>query len=170
LPERTARCQRNAERLADALASLPGVEPPRIPEGRTSVHHKFRVVLDPVRAGLSISAKQLRDAVLRALEAEGLHVVFWQSGPLPAQSVFQRRDPSGGFPRAPDGGTDLAANYDPGRYPRTQALLDGSVVFFSQSCPLIAQPDEVVGRYAEAFHRVWEQREALAEWAIRSRS
>ena len=170
LPDKTARCQRNAERLARALANLPGVEPPRTPEGRTSVHHKFRVALDPARAGLSIAAKRFRDAVLQALEAEGLHVVFWQSGPLPAQSVFQRRDPSGGFPRARDGGTDLPANYDPRRYPRTQGLLDSSVVLFSQSCPLIAQPDDVVDRYAEAFHRVWQHREALAEWATRPRS
>jgi perosamine synthetase len=167
LPERTARGQRNAQRLSRALSELTGVTPPFVPPGRTSVHHKFRVRLDAERAGLSLSAEQLRDLVILALRAEGLRVVLWQSVPLPAQSVFQRRDASGGFPRAREGGTDLAANYDPARYPRTRALLDGSIVLFSQSSPLIAQSDDVFDRYAEAFGRVWHHRDALAAWAMR---
>jgi perosamine synthetase len=170
LPERTARCQRNADRLARALVELPGVVPPLVPTGRTSVHHKFRVHLDPARAGVDLSPRRLRDAVLVALRAEGLEVVLWQSAPLPAQAVFQRRDPLAGFPRAREGGSDLAANYDPSRYPRTKALLDGSVVLFSQSCPLIAQGDDVIDRYVEAFRRVWNHRDALTEWAARPTS
>lgn len=170
LPERTARCQRNADRLSRALGELAGVSPPHVPPGRTSVHHKFRVHLDPERAGVALSPPQLRDAVMLALRAEGLEVVLWQSVPLPAQGVFRRRDPAGAFPRAQEGGTDLAMNYDPARYPRTQALLDGSLVLFSQSCPLIAQSDDVVDRYAEAFRRVWHHREALVDWVARRSS
>jgi hypothetical protein len=41
---------------------------------------------------------------------------------------------------------------------------------FSQSCPLIAQSDEVVDRYADVFGRVWRHREALADWAARQPS
>jgi perosamine synthetase len=167
LPERTARCQRNAARLSRALAELPGVMPPPLTLGRTSVYHKYRVLLDPARAGLDLEPTRLRDAILRALVAEGLEVVLWQTSPLPAQRVFQRRDPADGFPRSGDGGTDLALNYDPARYPRTRALLDGSLVLFSQSCPLIGQPDELVDGYIEAFERVWHHRAALAEWADR---
>ncbi len=167
LPERTERCQRNAEKLSRALGELPGVTPPRPAAGRTSVHHKYRVHLDPARAGVALSPVQLRDATARALQAEGLEVVFWQGAPLPAQAVFQRRDPATGFPREREGGTRLADNYDPARYPRTRALLDGSVVLFSQSCPLIAQPDEIVDRYIEAFQRVWRHRGDIAAWAER---
>jgi dTDP-4-amino-4,6-dideoxygalactose transaminase len=165
LRERTERCQRNADRLSRALGELPGVTPPRVPAGRTSVHHKFRVHLDPEKAGVKLSARQLRDATLQALRAEGLEVVFWQSVPLSAQTVFQKHDPVGGFPVAHvgrDGGTDLADNYDASRYLHTSKLLEGSVVLFSQSCPLIAQDDVVVDRYAEAFARVWKHREELA--------
>ncbi len=165
LPERTATCQRNAAKLARALADLPGVTPPMPAAGRTSVHHKFRVQLDPDRAGVDLEPALLRDAILRALVAEGLEVVLWQGSPLPAQAVFQRRDTSLGFPRSREGGTDLARNYDPARYPRTQALLDGSVVLFSQSCPLIAQADGLIDGYIEAFERVWRHREVLAAWA-----
>jgi perosamine synthetase len=170
LPERTARAQRSAERLSRALGALPGVEAPHVPPGRTSVHHKFRVRIDPAAAGLAIAGETLRDALAHALRAEGLEVVLWQDAPLSAQTVFQKRDPSGGFPRAQPGGTDLGANYDPARYPHTRALLEGSLVLFSQSCPLIAQEEAVVDRYAEAFQRVWQHRQALAEWAARKPS
>jgi perosamine synthetase len=164
LPERTVLAQRNAQRLSRALAELPGVTAPHVPAGRTSVHHKFRVHVDPAKAGLAVSADGMRDALLRALAAEGLEVVLWQAAPLVTQTVFQKRDPLGGFPRAQPGGTDLGANYDPSRYPRTRELLDGSLVLFSQSCPLIAQSEEVVDRYAEAFQRVWQHRQALVDW------
>jgi dTDP-4-amino-4,6-dideoxygalactose transaminase len=166
LPERTARAQSSAERLSRALAELPGVIPPRAQAGRTSVHHKYRVHLDPERAGVKVSPERLRDAVGRALRAEGLEVVQWQSVPLPAQTVFRLRDVAGGFPRAREGGTDLAKNYDPSRYPQTSKLLAGSLVLFSQSCPLIAQTDEMVDRYAQAFARVWQHRSTLADLAV----
>jgi dTDP-4-amino-4,6-dideoxygalactose transaminase len=170
LPERTARCQRNAERLARALRDLPGVTPPQVPTGRTSVHHKYRVHLDPASAGVALPASRFRDAVIQALRAEGLEIVLWQTSPLSAQTIFQKRDAAGGFPRAQSDGTDLATNYDPARYPRTRALIDGSLVLFSQSCPHIAQSEAVVDQYAEAFQRVWQHRQALADWAARAPS
>ena len=169
LPERTARCQRNADRLSQALRALPGVLPPHVPEDRTSVHHKFRVQLDPAAAGSSLSRRALRDVVSEALTAEGLEVVQWQSNALPAQGAFQ---PAGGlgsvFPWSADRETDFALAYDPARYPRTRELLDGSVVLFSQSCPLIAQTEDVVDRYAEAFARVWSRLDRLEEHARRN--
>jgi perosamine synthetase len=172
LRDRTERCQRNADRLARTLGELPGITPPRIPAGRTSVHHKFRVHLDPERAGVKLSPPQLRDATINALRAEGLEVVLWQSVPLSAQTIFQKRATHGeGHDRAhPGSGTDLATNYDPARYPRTTRLLEGSLVLFSQSCPLIAQDDAIVDRYAEAFTRVWQHREELASFVTRAPS
>jgi dTDP-4-amino-4,6-dideoxygalactose transaminase len=165
LSERTSTCQLSAQRLARRLADLPGVVPPVFPPGRTSVHHKFRVRLDPARAGLHVPAERLRDVMMRALVAEGLEVVQWQTAPLPAQPVFQRRARADGFPEASrppfTTSTDLSKNYDPSRYPRTISLLAGSLVLFSQSCPLIAQTDDTVDRYAEAFERVWRHREAV---------
>jgi dTDP-4-amino-4,6-dideoxygalactose transaminase len=170
LSERTERCIQNGDRLSRALAGLAGVSPPSLPPGRTSVHHKYRVHLDPAAAGVNLSPERFRDAVAAALRAEGLEVVMWQSVTLPAQTVFQKRDPRGGFPQPLEGGADLAHNYDPARYPRTKALLAGSIVLFSQSCPLIAQADDVVDRYAEAFRRVWRNRTALCDWAARQSS
>jgi dTDP-4-amino-4,6-dideoxygalactose transaminase len=161
LRERTERCQRNADRLSKALSDLPGVTPPRVPAGRTSVHHKFRVHLDPERAGLELSPRQLRDGMLRALRAEGLEVVLWQSDPLPAQPVFHGAGYGRGFPWSGADGERARAGYDAARFPSTRRLLDGSIVVFSQSCPLIAQDAAMVDRYVEAFAKVWAQRASL---------
>jgi perosamine synthetase len=168
LRERTARCQRNAERLSRALSELPGVTPPAVPEGRTSVHHKFRVRLSPERAGLDVSPGALREAITRALQAEGVEVVRWQTDVLPAHPVFRAREGFGdGWPWSTDRETDFATLYDPARFPRARALLESSLVLFSQSCPLIAQTDETVDRYADAFRRVWQARSEVAAWAAR---
>jgi dTDP-4-amino-4,6-dideoxygalactose transaminase len=159
LPALTERAQANAARLSSRLAELPGVTPPAALPDRTSVHHKYRVHLDPRAAGLACTPRELRNAMLAALRAEGLEVVLWQTEPLPAQTLFRERTLRALAPLP--GGTNLAQNYDPARYPRTQRLLDGSLLLFSQSCPLIAQDQSLVDRYAEAFARVWHHREAV---------
>jgi dTDP-4-amino-4,6-dideoxygalactose transaminase len=166
LPERTKRCQENADRLTQVLAKLPGVSPPSMPRGSTSVHHKFRVRLDPVAAGVKLSPLALRDAMIEALRAEGLEVVLWQTAPLSAQPIFQRLEGyGGGWPWSADRETDYRALYAPSRFPHTQRLLDGSLLLFSQSRPLIGQSQETVDKYAEAFTRVWSQRAEIAKWA-----
>lgn len=135
LPETTARSQANAARLTARLATLPGVEPPVAPPDRTHVFHKYRVRLDPGRAGLRLSPAALRDRVLAALEAEGVEAVRWQTAPLPAHPLFARTEP----------------------YPRAAAALEGTVLIGSQSYPLFAQPPDVVDAWADAFERVWKR-------------
>lgn len=165
LPELTRLCQENAAWLSAELSKLPGVLPPSSdtwPKGASSVHHKYRVRLDPKAAGLDIAPKALRDLMIKALRAEGLEVVMWQSAPLPAQPTFITREGfGGGFPWSLDRETDFGALYALSRFPRTQRLLDGSLLLFSQSCPLIAQPASIVHEYAKAFARVWDARAEL---------
>lgn len=169
LPAHTSRCQMHAERLSLALRALPGVLPPKIPEGSSSVHHKFRVRIDVARAGVDLPPRAFRDLLLRALRAEGLEVVLWQTTLLPEHDLFHDRSGFGaGWPWSADPETDFDAAYDPARFPGARALLDSSLVLFSQSCPLIAQDTALVDRYAEAFARVWDQREALCAWARRT--
>src|SRR5207249_3055257 len=67
LAETTARSQRNAARLSERLERFPGVEPPAVPRDRTHVFHKYRVRVDPERAGVRHSAIALRDRLLEAL-------------------------------------------------------------------------------------------------------
>ncbi len=166
LPNRTAQCQANAARLSHALAALPGVIPPVVPLGSTSVHHKFRVAFDLLKAEVKIAPRLFRDAMIHALRAEGLEVVLWQTAALSAQPVFQLREGfGGGWPWTTDRGFDFERMYAVGSFPATERLLNGSLLLFSQSHPLIAQPSEVVDRYAEAFARVWNQRQKIARWA-----
>jgi dTDP-4-amino-4,6-dideoxygalactose transaminase len=168
LPALTQRCQENAERLRRGLAELPGVHMPRVPDDRRSVHHKVRVHLDPGRAGLSCSAQELRDAMLEALAAEGLAVVLWQADPLPAQPIFRGVGFGKGFPWSSADAARARQNYE-ADFRGTRRLLDGSIVLFSQSCPLIAQDAAMVDRYVEAFAKVWAQRDRVLSWWSRSR-
>jgi len=161
LPGLTLAAQKNGRRLAQKLAELPGVLPPRELPGRTTVFHKFRVRFDPKAAGLDVTPRVLRDAMRAALVADGLEVVFWQGSPLPAHPVFQKRAEY--MFRGLPGGTDLAKNYEPAQYTRTSALLESSIVLFSQSCPLIGQTEATVDRYAEAFARAWHHRRAIVD-------
>jgi hypothetical protein len=105
--------------------------------------------------------------MLEALAAEGLEVVLWQTDPLPAQPIFHT--PAKGFGKGfPWSSADLSRarqNYQ-GDFPGARRLLDGSLVVFSQSCPLIAQDAAMVDRYVEAFAKVWAQRSrVLSRWS-----
>jgi dTDP-4-amino-4,6-dideoxygalactose transaminase len=133
LAETTARAARNGAHLTARLTGLPGVVPPVVPPGLTHVFHKYRVRLDPVAAGLRLSARALRDRVREALAAEGVEVVLWQQTPLPTHPLFASREP----------------------YPAATAALDGSIVIGSQSYPLFAQPLDVIDEWADALERVW---------------
>jgi dTDP-4-amino-4,6-dideoxygalactose transaminase len=134
LAETTARSRRNASRLTERLARLPGVEPPRISPDRTHVFHKYRVRLDPERAGLRLGPAALRDRALEALRAEGVEAVLWQTAPLPAHPLFASAE----------------------RYPNAEAALASTLVVGSQSYPLFAQPLEVVDAWADGFERAWK--------------
>lgn len=165
LPACTAAAQRHFDELSRGLGELPGVAMQKIPADRTSVHHKVRVWLDAKEAGLDLSATALRDVVIKALRAEGVEVVLWQGEPVPAHTVFQKMEGFGKSSPWSAGGPEAIAfarkNYDPSRYGATRRLLDGSLILFSQSCPLIAQGDEVVGKTIEAFQKVWRHRAEL---------
>jgi dTDP-4-amino-4,6-dideoxygalactose transaminase len=134
LAETTVRSRRNAARLTERLARLAGGEPPRVPPDRTHVFHKYRVRLDPGRAGLRLGPAALRDRALEALRAEGVEAVLWQTAPLPAHPLFA----SGA------------------RYPNAEAALASTLVIGSQSYPLFAQSLEVVDAWADGFERAWK--------------
>jgi len=140
LADTTARSQWNAGRLTHRLARLPGVEPPAVPPNRTHVFHKYRVRLDPERAGVGLSPTALRNRLLEALRAEGVEAVLWQTAPLPAHPLF----------------ASASASESRERYPNATAALDSTLVIGSQSYPLFAQPLEVVDAWADGFERAWK--------------
>ena len=149
---------------------LPGVTPPSSRRrGERPCTTSSACALDPERAGRGARADPAprRDAPrARGRGARGRPLA---KGAAPgADGLPEARRGPRRFPRLRRRRhRPRRINYDPARYPRTRALLDGSLVLFSQSCPLIAQDDAVVDRYIEAFERVWHHRTALAAWAER---
>lgn len=154
LPARTARAQDAAKYLAGAMRELPGLLPPHVPEDRTSVHHKYRIRIDRDAAGLAdFSATRVKAALFAAMKATGFEITTWERTAQTAQPVFSQ-DPSA---------TGLVKENYAATFPATQELLDSSLVLFTQSCPLIAQPEEVIVAYAKALGRLWEHRRAIVE-------
>ena len=155
----------NAAVLGRRLGDLAGVTPPTVPAGRTSVFHKYRVRLDASALGLKAPATLVRDTVLKALVAEGVDAVLWQTKPVPAQTLFREKIGFGrnGTTEGPGCPWDHGrpVSYDLAQYPETIRLLEGSLCLFSQTYPIYAQPRALAEQYAEAFAKVWSHLPAL---------
>ena len=121
-----------------------------MPGDREPAFHKYRVQLDASKLGVDAPPLVVRDAMLRALRAEGCEVVLWQTRPVPGQTLFQRLEAAG---RSAQGGR--RPSYDLAQFPQTQAILDRSLCLFSQTYPIAPQPRALVEAYAEAFAKVW---------------
>ncbi len=149
-----ANARKNAAYLTEHLGKIPGVIPPYIPPDCTSSYYQYRIRLNPVAAGVDLSAKEFRSRVLSALKAEGVEVSLWQTVPVPGQTLFQERTGYGLFcPWKCPLGEEV--KYDLAEYPETVRLLADSLVIGSHSYPLFPQPMELMRSYVEALQRVF---------------
>jgi perosamine synthetase len=152
LPEWNENALANAELLGRRLRELPGVTPPAVPRETIPAFHKYRVQLDASKLGLKARPVETRDAMVRALRAEGCEVVLWQTRPVPGQTLFQKLGTDAArYPEA----RGPAVSYQLSQYPETTRILDSSLCLFSQSYPIAPQPRSLVEAYAETFGRVW---------------
>ena len=86
LADQTTRRDANGAYLASRLQSLPGVFPQRrSPDCTRHAYHLFMLRLDPARFGAR------RDAVVSALEAEGIPCSAGYGYSLPAQPLFRNK-------------------------------------------------------------------------------
>ncbi len=156
LPELSANSRRNGDYLTKELGKIKGVKPPLTPEGRTHVYHKYRIRLAPGELGVQAKPGEFRDAVQKALQAEGVDAVLWQTMPVPAQPIFQLKEGYGkGCPfSCPYYGKEI--EYRAGDYPETQRLLEDSLVICSESYPIFPQKMELMKQYVEAFQKVFD--------------
>ncbi|MEW2602994.1 DegT/DnrJ/EryC1/StrS family aminotransferase [[Kitasatospora] papulosa] len=159
LPAEMAVREENVGRLLGRLAAYPGFLVPQVPQDRTHAWHILRIRVEPAAFGLADElAGPLRSVLQRALRAEGVPAVPYQLQPLPAQRVFTGRRGFGGYPWALPGVVDRP--YRPGDFPATLRVLDDS--FTIQKAHLHPDSGPLLDRYADAFEKVWLNREALA--------
>jgi perosamine synthetase len=163
LPQYNAQARANGEALTRRLTGVKGIEPPFVPPDRETVYHKFRVRLRPEELDIPLRGRAFRDLVQAALEAEGVDAPTWLNAPLPAHPIFQVRSGyGGGYPWTV---AHAGYRYDVAEYPRTQELVDNSLVICSELMPIYCQPPQVIEQYADAIEKVMSARSDLLESA-----
>jgi len=142
----------NAAVLNKELPGTKGLILPTEPEGHTHNWYNYTSRIDMDAIGWTGDPCRMRDAVMKALQAEGAQVGVWQRFILPAMTVFQAKNAyGGGCPWSCGAPDDLV--YDPAAYPVAQKHAD---THFGMTKPLRAPngPD-VARKVAEAFQKVF---------------
>jgi perosamine synthetase len=159
LDDYNRRAEENGQRLTDGLSGIRGVAPPFVPADRTCSYWKYMVQLDPDALGYDGSVADLRDRVMRAVQAEGVEAMIWQPQPIPAQPVFRRtlrpwQSHTAGEPMR---------EWDPAEYPVASRLVDVSLALGTEARPLYVQEPDLMDRYADAVQKVLGNVEALMD-------
>jgi perosamine synthetase len=162
-PEYETARQHNISEFLHALSELPGLICPTAPHDRTHAWHILRFRFDPVVAGLeAVAPGRFRQAVRRALRAEGVPVSQYQLIPLAGHQVFQTQQGFGkGYPWALPGVPPQ--RYAIEDYPNTLMVIEDSLVL--QRRHLNPFAGNLLKLYAEAFHKVWENLDTIAHVA-----
>ena len=156
-----AHARKNGEALTRRLENVKGVVAPYVPAECEPIYHKYRVRLRPDVLDVPFNGTAFRDVVRRALIAEGVDAVTWLEAPLPAHPIFQVREGyGGGYPWTI---AHADYRYRTEDYPRTQELVDNSLVIGAELAPLCCQPPALIEQYADAIEKVFSSRDALIE-------
>jgi hypothetical protein len=97
----------------------------------------------------------MRDAIMKAIQAEGVPVGVWQNFILPAMTVFQAKNAYGrGCPWSCHGAGE-GVSYDPAKFPVAQRHTD---THFGMTTPLRApNSPEIAKKVGLAFRKVFDQ-------------
>ncbi|MFF4829675.1 DegT/DnrJ/EryC1/StrS family aminotransferase [Streptomyces sp. NPDC001312] len=154
--------QENVTGFLARLAELPGLTVPTALPGTTHAWHILRFRFDPAAFGLDgVRPEALRSALRRLLRAEGVPMSQYQLMPLPDQKVFSDRVGFGsGYPWSVTGAPGTTAGED---YPVTRAVIADSLTV--QKRHLHPGAGELLGLYADAFEKVWANRDMVATLA-----
>ncbi|MBB0242807.1 aminotransferase class V-fold PLP-dependent enzyme [Streptomyces alkaliphilus] len=154
--------QENVTGFLARLAELPGLTVPTALPGTTHAWHILRFRFDPAAFGLDgVRPEALRSALRRLLRAEGVPMSQYQLIPLPDQKVFSDRVGFGsGYPWSVTGAPGTTAGED---YPVTRAVIADSLTV--QKRHLHPGAGELLDLYADAFEKVWANRDMVATLA-----
>ncbi|MET7619651.1 DegT/DnrJ/EryC1/StrS family aminotransferase [Streptomyces sp. NPDC005408] len=156
------RRQRNITEFLARLAGLPGLQAPTALPDTTHVWHILRFRFDPAAFGLDgVSPQALRSALRRLLRAEGVPMSQYQLMPLPDQKVFVDRLGFGsGQPWAVTGAPGTVQGEG---YPVTREVIADSLTI--QKRHLNPGAGELLSLYADAFEKVWANKDMVATLA-----
>lgn len=154
--------QHNITEFLGRLAELPGLRVPTALPDTTHAWHILRFRFDPDAFGLEgVRPQALRGALRRLLRAEGVPMSQYQLMPLPDQEVFVNRLGFGsGYPWSV---TDAPGTVAGEGYPVTRAVIADSLTI--QKRHLHPGSGELLGLYADAFEKVWANRDMVATLA-----
>ena len=153
LEAQTQTRDRNGQYLAARLSRLPGIHPQKRPADCTRhSYHLFLFRIDAAAFGAP------RQAVLKALEAEGIPVCGGYALPLYRQPLFLNRAFGPYLPNA-----SQTLDYGKVSCPNCEKICREQGAWFEQSLFLGSQTD--MDDIANAFEKVYQQREALNRWA-----
>ncbi len=145
-----------ADYLTEQLADIPGVSGPYTPDYAGPVHFMYVIEFRPEDLNLDVSMEDFKSAVWAALEAEGVDILQWQRDPIPAMDFFQ--DERGYGSAYPWKCGDSTVSYDADDYPETQRFVASHAYLRGVFAP---NDMDFVGRYAEAFRKVFAQIDAV---------
>jgi len=142
--------RRHAAILLKELADVEGLILPVEPPGHKANHYNFTCRIDCRALGWKGHPSRFRDAVMKALNAEGVPAHVWQHFILPAMTVFQAKNAFGkGSPWCFGGKVD----YDPKKFPEAQRHTDSH---FGMTNPLRApNGPEAARAVAKAIRKVF---------------
>jgi dTDP-4-amino-4,6-dideoxygalactose transaminase len=142
--------ERNGKRLAERLGQIPGVHP-QARDANCTRHgyHLFCLRLDSAAFGAS------REDVLEALKAEGIPASGGYPSPLYRQPVFEERK------FGPYAGVRRDLDYRQTSCPNCETLCTSQAVWLEQHLMLGSPQD--MDDIADAFEKIYENRECLAE-------
>jgi len=153
LDEYIAAQRDHAEFLIAELEGTPGLILPVEPEGHGHIYYNFTSRIDMDAIGWTGDPRRMRDAVMKALQAEGVPVSVWQNFILPAMTVFQARNAYGkGCPWACRDAGEV--EYQPADFPVAQRHCDTH--FGMTHAIRLPNGPEQVKAVAEGFGKVFE--------------
>lgn len=154
--------QHNVTEFLARLAWLPGLRVPTAPPDTTHAWHILRFRFDPAEFGLDGARPEaLRSTLRRLLRAEGVPMSRYQLMPLPDQKVFVDRLGFGsGYPWSVTGAPGTVAGEG---YPVTRAVIADSLTI--QKRHLHPGSGPLLDLYADAFEKVWANRDVVATLA-----
>ena len=157
LEEQTRTRDENGQYLATRLSSLPGLYPQvRTPQCTRHSYHLFMLRLDAAKFGAP------RDAVLRALEAEGVPCSPGYGFSLPGQPLF-RNKAFGPYLS----GASARLDYRRAECPNSDLICREECVWLEQNLFLGSRSD--MDDIAGAFEKVHEHRAALSAGELQTR-